>query len=48
MYINDRRSMTVKNLINLQQELRKNDVLEFKKKEMEIEEKKKKDMRKWI
>ena len=46
MYINDRRSMTVKNLINLQQELRKNDVLEFKKKEMEIEEKKKKDMRK--
>ena len=31
-YINDRRAMTVKELINLQQELRKNDVLEFKKK----------------
>ena len=46
MYINDRRSMTVKDLLNLQQELRKNDVVEFKKKEMEIEEKKKKDMRK--
>ena len=46
MYINDRRSMTVKELLNLQQELRKNDVVEFKKKEMEIEEKKKKDMRK--
>ena len=46
MYINDRRSMTVKDLLNLQQELRKNDVVEFKKKEMEIEEKKKKEMRK--
>ena len=45
-YINDRRSMTVKELLNLQQELRKNDVVEFKKKEMEIEEKKKKEMRK--
>ena len=44
-YINDRRSMTVKELLNLQQELRKNDVVEFKKKEMEIEEKKKKEMR---
>ena len=45
MYINDRRSMTVKDLLNLQQELRKNDVVEFKKKEMEIEEKQKKEMR---
>ena len=45
-YINDRRAMTVKDLLNLQQELRKNDVMEFKKKEMEIEEKKKKEMRK--
>ena len=45
-YINDRRSMTVKELINLQQELRKNDVVEFKKKEMEIEEKKKKRKKK--
>ena len=45
-YINDRRAMTVKELLNLQQELRKNDVVEFKKKEMEIEEKKKKEMRK--
>ena len=45
-YINDRRSMTVKNLISLQQELRKNDVNEFKKTEMEKEEKKKKEMRK--
>jgi len=45
-YINDRRAMTVKELLNLQQELRKNDVLEFKKKEMEIEEKKKKEMKK--
>ncbi len=45
-YINDRRSMTVKNLLNLQQELRKNDVNEFKKVEMEKEEKKKKEMKK--
>ena len=48
MYINERRSMTVKDLLNLQQELRKNDVLEFKKKEMEIEDKKKKDKKKRI
>jgi len=45
-YINDRRSMTVKNLLNLQQELRKNDVNDFKKLEMEKEEKKKKEMKK--
>jgi hypothetical protein len=45
-YINDRRSMTVKDLLNLQQELRKNDVNEFKKLEMEKEEKKKKEMKK--
>jgi hypothetical protein len=45
-YINDRRSMTVKNLLTLQQELRKNDVNEFKKTEMEKEEKKKEKMRK--
>ena len=48
MYINERRSMTVKDLLNLQQELRKNDVIEFKKKEMEIEDKKKKDKKKRI
>ena len=48
MYINERRSMTVKDLLNLQQELRKNDVIEFKKKEMEIEDKKKKDRKKRI
>ena len=45
-YINDRRSMTVKNLLTLQQELRKNDVNEFKKTEMEKEEKKKEKMKK--
>ena len=45
-YINERRSMTVKNLLNLQQELRKNDVNEYKKIEMEKEENKKKEMRK--
>ena len=48
LYINDRRSMKVKDLLNLQQELRKNDVVEFKKKEMEIEEKKKKELKKKI
>ena len=47
-YINERRSMTVKELINLQQEIRKSDVNEFKKAEMEKEEKKKKEMRKKI
>ena len=47
-YINERRSMTVKELINLQQEIRKSDVNEFKKEEMEKEEKKKKEMRKKI
>ena len=47
-YINERRSMTVKELINLQQEIRKNDVNEFKKTEMEKEEKKKKEMKKKI
>ena len=45
-YINDRRSMTVKNLLNLQRELRNNDVNEFKKIEMEKEEKKKKENKK--
>ena len=45
-FINERRSMTVKELINLQQEIRKSDVNEFKKTEMEKEEKKKKEMRK--
>ena len=44
-YINDKRSMTVKNLLTLQQELRKNDVNEFKKTEMEKEEKRKEKMR---
>ena len=47
-YINDRRSMTVKNLLNLQRELRNNDVNFFKKMEMEKEEKKKKELKKKI
>ena len=45
-YINDRRSMTVKSLLNLQRELRNNDVNDFKKIEMEKEEKKKKELKK--
>ena len=42
-YINSRRAMTVKNLLSLQQELKKKDVLEFKKSEMEKEEEIKKE-----
>ena len=45
-YINDRRSMTVKNLLDLQRELRNNDVNDFKKIEMEKEEKKRKELKK--
>ena len=45
-YINDRRSMTVKSLLNLQRELRNNDVNDFKKIEMEKEENKKKELKK--
>ena len=47
-YINDKRSMTVKNLLNLQRELRNNDVNDFKKIEIEKEEKKKKELKKKV
>ena len=47
-YINDKRSMTVKSLLNLQRELRNNDVNDFKKIEMEKEEKKKKELKKKV